>query len=1487
MNPLKRILASLALVFGFASAGLALTETEKDDYVLRVRDAADQPVRTGVWHASLDKCRAYADANNLPLVAVWSNKGCGHCKSLNLIIGTDSFTNRIAQTGIVFCYIKSTDAKGTQNGTWYNWVFKQGVQTQFPLVRFYWNQFKNPSDSSHYTVGDSLRGVKTGTTGENNVYNNILAAFPGFDPTTYSGGSFAVGNLPGARLEAQIGSTTNVAIPFLRDQSVANVAATNSLKVAFQSGTAIVTREFQFTWDVGQTNQSVNLPLAWGTDADNSTLSIPPFLVYRVVQAESTIDLTLLDDEGKTVEESAITLVDIPNSSSNPLWIGERTAETLQAGEWTMDLEVAKARTAAQAGKAYTLAMVTGSLWCPNCKGADDSLLASDEFKAWAVENNVALVQIDTSRVDSSRRPWKPVPLPTLLRPGVTNGVSGLGYLTRKMADLDQAEQIAQRNVELTYKTWLVDNSTKDRLANPTFLLLRKDGTVAGRLNPLENSDKTFPVANNIARLNDLLLLADEADEEANSYLQTTTATASFSKSAEGSVNINDAADYFKLDNVTVGINYEIGASTLSTNTPVTRTVVQVSGGVQTTLASGGGNGPLPFSPTAADADYYLIVKPDTDKLNQAIGAGEGSTVAYNFPLEVGVVTPPETKGSIELDPAGLNNLRIHIEDGQRYRFAFLDGLDVHWYIPDWLDLNHDELDPEFYIANGTGEFSLFANAKGTLVFQLWKPGQIELGAVPGKVAENAGSFTIPFIRTGGLSGTVKATLAYDGAAVTNSRIEKVEPLELTWTEGETITNLVTVTLRNDLIYVGEDELSFSLALEESLTQNKVNPFSVVITEDDQPIVGKLRFAETDLYAREETDLSIGVDRIDGASTAVSTAFKLDYGTIAPATLAWDNNDRVHLKSATLSLPSLKDCPRALVTATLVPAGIQAARGGNKLTVHLIAADAPAFEADAVAIAKTQYEALNESIALKDTQGGTITLRKLSGALPSGVKFAYDSKSGEAVLSGAATKAGDYLSVWQVSERRGRATVPGMTLRLILSIKEIAEVNPSLSASTLTIAGGYAVREADGLFATSILEGTISKLQIAKTGKVSLSYINAGGATTLRSTAWAAISESGTCTAELSDRDGTTATIAIDAAGKVTGRVSAYDTDGVFCDLVFPSRTWTKSGEGSAEAFAGYYTVALVPEYEEDDEEGGEITILEGEATVPPENQSGAALRPTGPGYLTLKMNTTSAIRSGKVTYSGVLPNGTVISGTSTLIPTEDDGWALLPVMKVSSKERFSVLLKIRANAAEDYHDDPKVVLGETGALWAIDTGYESLDYTLIFSAYGNYYDPKANLQVCCDQTTGTTNLFANIEFESLLNTPAESFGAPTAETLTAEAQKVTVSPSKIALAGGQANPLGLRLSFNKATGVFSGSFTIEGEQKSVKATFKGVVIVGWLEDCGACNPEGELGISIPFGTGAFWVNDSVNPAENPKRRVTIKRGGCILLEGEPVESEL
>ena len=44
------------------------------------RTPRDQPVTVGKWHSDLEKARAYAEANGLPLLAVWSNaRFCNHC----------------------------------------------------------------------------------------------------------------------------------------------------------------------------------------------------------------------------------------------------------------------------------------------------------------------------------------------------------------------------------------------------------------------------------------------------------------------------------------------------------------------------------------------------------------------------------------------------------------------------------------------------------------------------------------------------------------------------------------------------------------------------------------------------------------------------------------------------------------------------------------------------------------------------------------------------------------------------------------------------------------------------------------------------------------------------------------------------------------------------------------------------------------------------------------------------------------------------------------------------------------------------------------------------------------------------------------------------------------------------------------------------------------------------------------------------------------
>lgn len=1468
MVQFKRIVASVALFCSLATVGFALTESEKEYYVLRLRDPNGptktwEDVQPGVWQSNLEHCRKYAETHNVPLVAVWSNQGCGHCKAMHLILGSESFTNWMAKTGIVFCYLKSTDgALCSQSGAWYKWCYKAGHQTQFPLVRFYWKEFSNPTDNKYYTVGDLLRAKKSGAAGEAATQANILAAFPGYTPKPptppYKGGNIGVTNIPTARLEAQIGSTANVKVPLIRTADVAAEEATNQFKARYKDYELLVTN---LVWSAGETQKVVTVPVV-------------PKLVrsgdLQMPQAGDKATLELFKEvpslkEGEPawelVESSAITYVDVPNSSANPLWIGERTAKTLQAGEWTMDLDVAKERTASQQGNAYTLVMVSGSLWCPNCTGCEDSLLSSEEFKTWALENNVALVEIDTSRVDSSSRPWKPIELPTLLRPGVGRGVnsapaSGLGYLSRKEIVYADAEAIAKRNVELTYKTWLIDNSAKDRLGNPTFLLLRKDGTIAGRLNAVENKDtRDFPTEVNINRLNALLALADNPSEELNDYVATTTLTHSPLGSVEGELDANDLCDAYRLTGVVPGVPYQISGEIDLANNYVCQVVKVDEAKTQTVVATAEqASDTLTFILDDGTADYFILVK-HTPATNFT------GTVAYNLDrIQYATLAPTESATTLPLDPETMDAIEFDVVDGAYYLLEQLEGLQGNLSEGD-VALQQVPGNGTLYQAKGTGRVCFTATQAGQLKLQIWRPGTISWAVQSQTYRENLKTFTLALIREGGLSGDVTATLSYDGAAVTNNRIVSIEPTELVWQEGVTVTNLVTVTMVDDLIYVGDDTLDFTLALTQGQAENNAETYQITIQEDDQPIVGELRFMQTLIYAEEGTDLEIAVERIKGVSTTVNTVFNTPYGELSDGTLVWLNNSTDVVQRTTLTLPTLEQCPRGYFTMTLLPAGIKAARGGDKLTIRIYAADAPKFASESIDEVLTQYVNIDAPLEMTDVQDyANLSLKRISGSMPSGVKLTVDKTSQLVRLEGTPTRVGTYQSVWQVSERRGRTTVAGSTIAINLVVGDITQTLPSLT-SRRTIDGGYVEMN-------NVLAGQVTRLTLSKDGKHSLSmklYDEAtltGISASFRSTGWEEVTDE-SATANLYDRK-TSSYVSLTTYND--GRVEAFlmvKADKGDTWEAYPI-TFADAGATDFSPYAGYYTVAL-----------------------PVESGFGAWEYRKGYSYLTLKMNTASAIRKGKVTYSGVLVGGKSLSGSATLIVNEEDGCAYLPIFKTTKNELISGLIKIKPNGAATYKTNPDVVVGADnipGLVW-LDyntKGYPYAVFVLHMGVYGTYFNAKDDLATCCYDQEQTTELSLRAESEGLLAEESPDLGTFTEEALPTVGVKV--SSSKLSIISGS-NPTRLRISFNKNTGVFNGTFTLEGSKKRTTATYKGIIVPGWNSDCG-CSPETELPASVPFGAGSFWFRENFYPEENNFKRVNIQRSDAITLSAPAPQTD-
>jgi len=325
----------------------------------------------------------------------------------------------------------------------------------------------------------------------------------------YAGGAFACGDVEGSRLEVEAGSTESVTVPLARSTAAEPFDAENSLVAVYPDGTAVTN---SVSWINGDAAAYVTL--------DASPLE----------RVGDCIRLILLDSYGDVVAESRVTAVGpVPNSTRNPLWIGERTADTLAWGEWTMDLDVALEKVkdfnaTNETGRAYTLVLAEGALWCPDCLAAEVNFFSDQLFKDWAASNKIALVALDIPNNPERSGGVSLLSYETYRTtdryvtangtPGYSNETlrvqSGAGYLSRHGISPEDAAAVAARNAYLvTHDTdnggLMIPGETRSRIVVPTLLLLRDDGAVSSRFDAYSSGGPTEFDAAAIAILEGML----------------------------------------------------------------------------------------------------------------------------------------------------------------------------------------------------------------------------------------------------------------------------------------------------------------------------------------------------------------------------------------------------------------------------------------------------------------------------------------------------------------------------------------------------------------------------------------------------------------------------------------------------------------------------------------------------------------------------------------------------------------------------------------------------------------------------------------------------------------------------------------------------------------------------------------------------------------------------------------------------------------------
>ena len=480
-------------------------------------------------------------------------------------------------------------------------------------------------------------------------------------------------------------------------------------------------------------------------------------------------------------------------------------------------------------------------------------------------------------------------------------------------------------------------------------------------------------------------------------------------------------------------------------------------------------------------------------------------------------------------------------------------------------------------------------------------------------------------------------------------------------------------------------------------------------------------------------------------------------------TLAGDDETECYLTTTTLALaPGERTAAAFHVNRRTTVWALDGLTAGEYLSVSVTTDDRAAqdvylalVDADGATVASGRNRLILETPLTETDVWGGLFLKATS--------FGADDAAAKATFFGSATSFAATLALYSDTEEPRV-----MEAFSSLTKAELKSANANLCTAKSARIPVYAANGADG----KSLKGALA---------VSLSSVNriratfAGDAALSFSGTWQEINmASGEVYATLTARGGETLTLAMDAAGVVAAAL-----DGV--------------GEGEARtdaatAFAGAYTVTLVPE---DDETAGI-------------------------GTLTLKVTD-----KGKATVRGTVGAGASFTASGALA-LNDDGTATLPLyVKKSAFGTLAVALRIKPNAGATWGSagEMSTVTAEPDCAAVLrKSSRTSETYTI----YGGFWKNGATPKTACDDFQMPTEMTVSVGGEEIASVTASGNGF--------------TYPRDVFKS----------LSAARTTGVLSGRMPMTVGGKTVTAKVAGVLLPGWY-DCGC---EAEPVFERPFASG-------------------------------------
>jgi hypothetical protein len=781
------------------------------------------------------------------------------------------------------------------------------------------------------------------------------------------------------------------------------------------------------------------------------------------------------------------------------------------------------------------------------------------------------------------------------------------------------------------------------------------------------------------------------------------------------------------------------------------------------------------------------------------------------------------------------------------------------------------------YKARQSGVVEIACAEDNEILYQIWKPGTIGFTVVSRSEKEDEKEIRIRIARREGSSGAIKAKVELVNKDEVETSRYYWEDTQIEWADGETNEKEVVLRTHNDWVCDGDQTLKFRLSLisgESVKVGNDSCDFT--IEEDDRDIIGKLKISGTEpimskkmtVVAAEGSAVKILISRINGARGAVAgrlTASAGMFNASQDAICQWADRDRQAERTVELSLPTLSECPAGKVTVKLAGDGISVDSQAKTLTIMLVSDDAPVFTEEEVAISDLVSNVAFERTVEIDQNSlignGSVKVSKISGTQPAGVKVSLITGSAALKISGVPTKAGDYQAFYRVSQIRNGKTVNGGVVKVSYSVAELAKgdapVNPAVAKS-------FTLKNVPVFAATAKRMTGLLTLTVPASGRLSAKYLCSEGSVSLSCSSWAECDENGTLKAELRSRNyAHSVVVSVASSGKVTAEVTDPQWPGdTITASVSSGDIWGKNN--TAAAWKGVYTVALIP-----------TEVVKGAESIVAGGAAG----------FSVKLTSASALRNGTASYAGFLPNGTSVSGSAMIWKSEDGRTAVLPIFHTSSTDVLTAAALISKNAADLYGSDEAVdstVLRVVNAIDGVDSFWnyrnrktEIGDFEIKYSVYGSYYVPNGDIESVLKSTAVMPTMSFDVDTEML--------GASDVYGEVGEAPHASVSASGKNISSESAE---VKLTFDKSTGMVSGSFALPFAEKNVNAKYRAVVLPGWT----GCGCEDRIDLPYLF-IGSCWFDDVFKYQEDWEScseptaayiNVKIKRGCAVSTKTVP-----